>query len=47
MGELIVEDMIVIFCGFKGWYEVYYGVMIFDSVLVVVVVLFNCYLFVC
>lgn len=39
-----MEDIILILWGFKECYEVYYGVKIFDSVLVVVVILFIRYI---
>lgn len=44
MDEFNVLDIIFIFWGLKECYEVYYGVKIVDSVLVVVVMLFNCYI---
>lgn len=47
VGELLVEDIIGILCGFKDCYEVYYGVCIIDLVLVVVVILSDWYIIVC
>lgn len=42
--EFSVEDIIFILCGIKECYQVYYNVEIIDFVLVVVVMLFNCYI---
>lgn len=42
--EFMVEDMILILCGIKEKYELYYGVCILDLVLVVVVMLLYCYI---
>lgn len=36
--------MISILCGLKECFEIYYGVNIYDNVLVVVVILFDCYI---
>lgn len=45
--ELSVEDIISILCGLKECFEIYYGVWIYDNVLVVVVKLFDCYIMDC
>lgn len=42
--ELIMEDIIFILCGFKDCFEVYYGVYIFDGVIIVVINLLVCYI---
>lgn len=43
----MVEDIIVILCGLKECYELYYYVEIIDLVIVVVVSLLYCYIFDC
>lgn len=45
--ELSVEDIIVILCGLKECYEVYYGVKILDFVIIVVVKMLYCYIIDC
>lgn len=45
--EFFVEDIIFILCGLKEWFEIYYGVNIYDWVIVLVVVMFDCYILDC
>lgn len=42
-----MEDIVFILCGLKECFEIYYGVNIYDNVLVVVVSFFNCYIMDC